>query len=104
MVSGRASELERAPAAGESCGRPMALIPRRLGKDEREALWLLAESANGCTQSILMAHGLAIGMLRDLVRKGLAMADQRSMQAGLRTIEVTWLTITAEGRRVLARR
>ena len=82
----------------------MALIPRRLGKDEREALWLLAESANGCTQSILMAHGLAIEMLRDLVRKGLATADQRSMRAGLRTIEVTWLTITAEGRRVLSKR
>jgi hypothetical protein len=32
------------------------------------------------------------------------MADQRSMQAGLRTIEVTWLTITAKGRRVLVKR
>jgi len=77
----------------------MALIPRRLGKDEREALLLLADSVNGCTQSILMAHGFAIGMLRDLVRKGLAAADQRSMQTGLRTIDVIWLTITAEGRR-----
>jgi hypothetical protein len=61
-------------------------------------------ASNGCTQSILMAHGLAIGMLRELVRKGLATADQRSMRARLRTIEVTWLTITAQGRRVLAKR
>jgi hypothetical protein len=82
----------------------MALISSRLGKDEREALWLLAESPNGCTQSILMAHGLAIGMLRELVRKGLATAGQRSIRTGLRTIKVTWLTITAEGRRVLAKR
>jgi hypothetical protein len=82
----------------------MALIPRRINKDEREALWLLAESANGCTQSILMAHGLAIGMLRELVRKGLASADQRCIRAGLRTVEVTWLAITAEGRRALAKR
>jgi hypothetical protein len=35
----------------------MALIPRRLGKDEREALLLLADAADGCTQSILMVHG-----------------------------------------------
>jgi len=77
----------------------MELIPRRPGKDEREVLLLLADSANGCRQSILMAHGFAIGMLRDLVRKSLATADQRSTRAGRRPIEVTWLTITAEGRR-----
>jgi hypothetical protein len=34
----------RAAAAREPDGRPMALIPRRLGKDEREALLLLAGS------------------------------------------------------------
>ena len=60
----------------------MALIPRRPGKDEREVLLLLADSANGCTQSILMAHGFAIGMLRDLVRKGLATAEKRSTRTG----------------------
>jgi len=42
----------------------MALTPRRLGKDEREAL-LLPDSMNGCTESILMAHGFAIGVLRE---------------------------------------
>jgi hypothetical protein len=76
----------------------MALIPRRLGKDEREVLLLLADSANGCTQSILMARGFAIGMLCDLVHKGLAMPEQRNMRAGRRTIDVMWLTITAKGR------
>jgi hypothetical protein len=48
--------------------------------------------------------GLAIGMLCDLVRKGLAAADQRSMRVGRRMIEVAWLTITAEGRRAIAKR
>jgi hypothetical protein len=82
----------------------MALIPRRLDKDEREALLLLADSANGCTQSILMAHGFAIGMLRELVRKGLATVEQRTTRAERRTIDVMWLTITAEGRRAVAKR
>lgn len=82
----------------------MALTPRRHGNDEREALLLLADAANGCRQSMLMARGFAIGMLDDLVRKGLAAAEQRSTRAGGRTIEVTWLTITAEGRRAVAKR
>jgi hypothetical protein len=82
----------------------MALIPRRLGKDEREALLLLADAANGCSQSNLMAHGFAIGVLRDLVRKGLAMPEQRNMRAERRTIDVMWLTMTAEGRRAVAKR
>jgi len=74
----------------------MALIPRRPGKDEREVLLLLADSANGCTQSILMAHGFAIGMLRELVRNGMATEERRTIRSGFRTIEVTWLTITAD--------
>jgi hypothetical protein len=51
-----------------------------------------------------MAHGFAIGVLRDLVRKGLAMPEQRNMRAERRTIDVMWLTITAEGRRAVAKR
>jgi hypothetical protein len=81
----------------------MALIPRRLGLDERELLSLLADSAKGRRQSILMAHGFAIGLLRDLVHNGLAAAELRSIRCGPRTIEVTWLTITAEGRRRVAK-
>jgi hypothetical protein len=82
----------------------MALIQRRLGKDEREALLPQSDSANGCTQSILMAHGFAIGMLHDLVRKRPAAEERRSTRAGRRAIEVTWLTITAEGRGAVAKR
>jgi hypothetical protein len=59
----------------------------RLSNCLRLVLLLLADAANGCTESILMAHGFAIGMLRDLVRKGLATAEQRSIRAGRRTIE-----------------
>jgi hydrogenase maturation factor len=76
----------------------MALIPRRLGKDEREALLLLADAADGCTQSILMAHGFAIGVLHDLVRDGLATATRESAIAARRGIVVTRLRITDAGR------
>jgi hypothetical protein len=79
----------------------MALIPRRLGNDEREALLLLADAANGCTQSILMAHGCAIGVLRDLVRDGLATAARETTVAGRRRIAVTRLRITDAGLRAL---
>ena len=45
--------------------------PRKLARDEHEALRLLASSRDGCAQSLMMAHGFAIGILRDLVRDGL---------------------------------
>ncbi len=109
----------------------MALIPRMLGKDKREALdvscWLchhrailsaeqwpnntpvpafgplllLADAANGCTQSILMAHGFAIGVLHDQVRDGLATATRENAIAARRGIVVTRLRITDAGRRAL---
>jgi len=55
----------------------MALAP-----DEREALRMLADSPDGATESIMLAHGFAIGVLRDLVRNGLATAEQRTTRAG----------------------
>ena len=66
------------------------------------ALTFLAESANGCTEAIMLAHGFTNAMLDALVRDGLATADRRAVRAGRRRIEVTWLTITEEGRQALA--
>jgi hypothetical protein len=75
----------------------MAITP-----DERDALRMLADSPHGSTESIMLAHGFAIGMLRDLVRNGLATADGRTVRAGQRLIEVKWMRITDAGRRALA--
>jgi len=50
--------------------------------DEREALRMLAGSPNGSTESIMLAHGLAIGMLHGLVRDGPRDAETRTMRAG----------------------
>ena len=71
--------------------------------DQRQALRLLDLSVNGCTQSMLLARGLAIGMLRGLVRDGLATADRERAPAGRGTVIITRLRITDAGRKALAR-
>ena len=81
----------------------MALIPRRLGNDEREALLLLAGSPQGRTESILMAHGFAIGVLHGLVRDGLATATREGAITARRGIVVTRMRITDAGRRSLTK-
>jgi hypothetical protein len=70
--------------------------------NQRDALQMLAGSPDGCTESIMMAHGFAIGMLHDLVSGGLATAERRSVPAGQRLIEVKWMEVTEAGRRALA--
>jgi hypothetical protein len=69
--------------------------------EQRQALEMLAGSPHGCTESIMMAHGCAIGVLRDLVRDGLATAASETTVAGRRRIVVTRLRITDAGRRAL---
>jgi hypothetical protein len=44
---------------------------RKLPKDQREALGMLAASLRGRMESVMEAHGVAIGTLRGLVRAGL---------------------------------
>jgi hypothetical protein len=62
----------------------------------------LAGSPNGSTESIMLTHGFAIGTLHELVRNGLATGEQRTMRAGRRLINVTWMSITDAGRQALA--
>jgi hypothetical protein len=69
--------------------------------DQSEALRMLAGSPGGCTESILLAHGFAIGTLHDLVDSGLATSERRTVCTGQRMIEVTWLAITDAGRAAL---
>jgi hypothetical protein len=69
--------------------------------DQREALRMLADSPNGSTESIMLAHGFGIGTLHDLVRNGLATAEPRTVRARRRLIKVMWMTITDAGRRAL---
>jgi hypothetical protein len=70
--------------------------------NERRALRMLAGFPNGSTESIMLAHGFAIGVLRELVHTGFATAERRTVRAGRRLIQVRWMTVTEAGRRVLA--
>ena len=83
-------------------------MPRKLSlirnAKHRRALALLASSAHGCTEAILLAHGFSIPLLVELVRAGLANASSERVHAGNREIEVTRVRITAAGREALAGR
>jgi hypothetical protein len=70
--------------------------------DQRDALRMLDGSPVGSTEAIMMAHGFAIGTLQELVRKGFAMTERRTMRAGQQRVAVNWLAITDAGRLALA--
>jgi hypothetical protein len=74
----------------------------KLSDDQRRALRLLAGSPNGCTEAIMLAHGFEVAMLGQLVFDGLARAEDHNTMAGSRRIKVTWLQITAAGRKAIA--
>jgi hypothetical protein len=76
--------------------RPSRRLPR---PDRCRALKLLAESRDGCTAAIMLAHGLMIPQMVELVRDGLARATAERVVAGSRKIEVAWVRITDAGRR-----
>jgi hypothetical protein len=66
------------------------------------ALTFLVESANGCNEAIMLAHGFTPRLIANLVRAGLATARAEHLHSGGRAIELTRLRITAAGRRALA--
>jgi hypothetical protein len=69
--------------------------------DQREALNLLARSTHGYRESILLAHGFPIEMLRRLMRDGLVIAEREPAHVNRRAIVVTRVRITDAGRRAL---
>jgi hypothetical protein len=68
---------------------------------QRSALGMLAASVRGRTESMMLAHGFAIGMLRGLVRDGLATAVRQPAYYNRRAILVTTMQITDAGRQAL---
>jgi hypothetical protein len=96
MVCTRMIGADVRPKWKEGPGR-MALSP-----DQRDVPRHLSRSPRGSTQSILLAHGFATRMLRDLVRNGLATADREIVRSGRRIITVTCMWITDARRRALA--
>jgi hypothetical protein len=76
-------------------------LRRNLTDDQRSALGMLAVSLRGRTESMMLAHGFAIGMLRGLVRDGLAAAVREPAYYNRRAILVTTMQITDAGRQAL---
>jgi hypothetical protein len=60
--------------------------PRRFPKrDRRRALESLAASCrDGCTESMMLAHGFTVAQMVELVRAGLATANAERVVAGAR--------------------
>jgi len=75
---------------------------RRLKPDRRRVLELLAESRDGCTEAIMIAHGFTIPQMVELGRSGLASAAAERVIAGGKTMQITVVRITDAGRRALA--
>jgi len=75
-----------------------------LTKDGRGVLELLARSAEGCTEVLLLAQGFSVELLCDLVCDGLASAHAERMVAGSKVIEVARMRITEAGRQALTGR
>jgi hypothetical protein len=76
-------------------------VNRKLAKDQRDALGMLAACLRGRTESVMEAHGVAIGTLRGLVRAGLATADRGPAYFNPGAI-VTTLQITEAGQKAIA--
>ena len=74
------------------------------GRQRRRALKLLAASAEGCTEAIMLAHGFTSERLVHLVQAELATATAERMRTGNRTIEVIRMKITDAGRQALGER
>ena len=77
-------------------------VQRSISAEQRRALRLLAGSPLGCTEAILLAHGLKAELLALLVRDGLATTQPGTMPASRRQIKVLWVMITDAVQRALA--
>jgi hypothetical protein len=74
---------------------------RRPKPDRLRALELLADSRDGCTEAIMLAHGFPVSLLVDLCIAGLATATAERMIAGGKAMEVARMKITEAGRQIL---
>jgi hypothetical protein len=66
----------------------------------RRALTVLAESLDGCTEAIMLAHGLTADLLVELVQEALATVIT-GRRSGSKSLEVIRSKITEAGRRAL---
>ncbi len=73
-----------------------------MNAEERRLLKLLAARDDGCTETLLMAHGFALELIDGIVIVRLARAKAERTFAAGRAIKSTRMRITEAGRQVLA--
>ena len=66
--------------------------------DECRMLQLLEAAEDGCTDALLMAHGIALEVIFNVVKAGLATAEAERLHAVSQPIAIVRMT----GRRALA--
>jgi hypothetical protein len=74
---------------------------RRLTRERRRALELLARDPYGVTEELMLAKWFTVTMLAGLVRDGLAIARRDVVKAATKTPKVGRYCITNAGRRAL---
>jgi hypothetical protein len=82
----------------------MAYVPplRSRVSARRRALELLAESPDGLTEAVMLAHGISVALIADLVRAGLATASAERVMASVKPIEVARVRVIDAWRKALA--
>ena len=70
---------------------------KRLERQRRRALALLASCPDGCTEGLLLAHGFAAELITTLIKEGLATKGTQRVGRGATPIEVTRVKITEAG-------
>jgi hypothetical protein len=69
----------------------------------RRALELLAGcGAEGCTEAVMLANGIDVDTMVEIIVGGLATATPQRTRAGREVLEVAVLRITETGRKALA--
>ena len=99
-MSDRAAPMVR-PEAEEDWGAVSMKQTTRFDEECRRALALLAESPDGCTRAIMLAHGFSLALTASLIRGGLA-TDQMAKRVGSGTRPIARVRITDAGLRALA--
>jgi hypothetical protein len=75
----------------------------RFSGDHYRTLRLLGSYPNGCSERLMVWHGVAVETMVDLIRAGLATAETIKRLGRGRPMEVARLKITEVGRRALRR-
>jgi hypothetical protein len=86
-----------------SLARKPPASSKRLSREQRHALKMLANAPRGVSEEVLVvAHGFSAEMIADLVIAGLAtvVAEMKKAPRGL-TIKIERIRITDEGRKTL---